>query len=69
MQVITIQMTLEEAKDLSKVSRGADPLGIFTGSVMKRIDTAARAALAKASQTPADSSGQTPVPVVQSAEK
>jgi hypothetical protein len=47
MNKIMVEMTLEEARDISKTAIGADPLGIFTGALIKRIEVAAKAAVAE----------------------
>jgi hypothetical protein len=69
MQTITIQMTLEEVRNACMIFSRADPMGVFTGALLKRIDTAARAAVTKLPPTPDNSCLQPDLPVVQSAEK
>lgn len=47
MNEITVTMTLKEAGDALILLSKADPLGAFTGPLLRRIDAAARDAVAK----------------------
>lgn len=45
MNEITVQMTLKEAEAVCRILNKADPLGVFSGAVIKRVEAAARQAM------------------------
>jgi hypothetical protein len=58
MQTITVTMTLQEAKNACMIMSKADPLGVFTGELLRRIDGAGQKAF-ELSVKDAEKEGQT----------